>query len=63
MMKKMLNTLIIKANDDIIKELDNYFAKEYEGFKTTTNSNYKIYVYNSENNFKLANDLASCLED
>ena len=53
--------VIIKANDNIIKELDNYFNKEYEGYKTTTNSNYKIYVYNSENNFELADEFESCL--
>ncbi len=55
--------IIIKATDNPIKELDKYFAKEYKGYLTTTNNDYKIYVYNNENDFNLDDTIENCLVD
>ena len=53
---------ILKTNDNtIVKDLDNYFTKEYPGYKSITSNDYKIYVYNERNDFNLDNDIASCL--
>ena len=56
--------VILKTTDDkIIQELDKYFEKEYEGYQTAINNDYKIYVYNNLNDFDLENDFATCYKD
>lgn len=47
--------VIIKTNDDkIIKNLDNYFNKNYKGYqKATLDDKYCVYLYNALNDFNL----------
>lgn len=53
---------IIKTNDEnIIKTVDDYFTKKYNGYKKTKfDNNYLIYVYNKNTDFNLDNDLKVC---
>lgn len=53
---------IIKTNNnDIIQNLENYFKKNYSGYKSTLfNDEYYIYVYNGHDDFNLDEDLAIC---
>ena len=64
-MKSEIGVFVIlkNADDAVIKDLDEFFDAEYKGYQTTAAKNYKIYVYNGENNFDLEEDIKNCLVD
>ena len=50
---------IVKGNNEVIKDFDNYFKKNYKGYKKIElNQNYIVYVY-SKNNFDIE-ELRKC---
>ena len=50
--------IVIDALDEnILKEIDNYFNQNYSNYQTVKFNNYNIYLFNGNTDFNLQNDL------